>query len=80
MEPRTIRVTAGPGRTYPVHPSLASGPGATQIFLVAPQVIEVPAGATDVIRALADGDLVEVPATLPTPSSSWTVDTTTPVK
>lgn len=66
-----VWVTAGEGRVYPFHPSVASAPGGRHLRLGETDPAErvrVDRTKTDVIRALADGDLVEVDGPLADPA------------
>jgi hypothetical protein len=65
----TIKVTAGAGRTVPLHSSVATAPGARLKLLVAPEVIEVDDTNVHVQRSLADGDLIKA-TDAPSPSSA----------
>lgn len=53
-----IKVTAGEGRLVPVHSSLATAPGATQLMLKPGDEIEVEESHPLVQRQLRNGDFV----------------------
>lgn len=55
-----ITVTAGAGRTVPVHPTIATGPGGTQLLLKPGDELEVDEGNTLVQRWRRNGDFVRV--------------------
>lgn len=68
----TIKVTAGEGRTVPVHSSIATAPGATLLLLKQGDELEVEESNALVQRALRSGDFVRVttkPATKPSKES-----------
>ena len=55
-----ITVTAGPGRTVPMHHTVATGPGGAHLLLGPGDELEVDDAITDVQRRLRAGDLVRV--------------------
>jgi len=55
-----ITVTAGEGRTYPLHPTIATAPGGALRLLGAGDEHEVDDSHTTIQRALRNGDLVKV--------------------
>ncbi len=59
-----IKVTAGAGRTVPIDRTLATAPGAEQLFLQPGDELEVEASHPAVQRQLRSGDLVVVKAPL----------------
>ena len=59
----TIKVTAGEGRTVPVHSSIATAPGAALFYLKAGDELEVEESDTHVQRSLRNGDFVRVAPT-----------------
>lgn len=68
----TITVTAGEGRTVPVHSSIATAPGAQQLFLKPGDELDVEESNYLVQRSLRNGDFVRVkskPATKPAKES-----------
>jgi hypothetical protein len=62
----TIKVTARAGRTVPIHKSIATAPGATQLYLRNGEELEVDESNALVQRMLRPGgDLVRVDAIEP---------------
>jgi hypothetical protein len=55
-----ITVTAGEGRTFPVHHTIATAPGGTLQLLRSGDELEVDDSHTSIQRALRNGDLVRV--------------------
>jgi hypothetical protein len=55
-----ITVTAGNGRTVPIHHSIATGPGGALRLLVTGDELEVDDAHTSIQRSLRNGDLVRV--------------------
>lgn len=55
-----ITVTAGEGRTFPVHHTIATAPGGTLQLLRPGDELEVDDSHTSIQRALRNGDLVRV--------------------
>jgi hypothetical protein len=55
-----ITVTASEGRTYPLHPSIATAPGGALRLLGAGDEHEVDDSHTTIQRALRNGDLMKV--------------------
>ncbi len=55
-----ITVTAGEGRTFPMHPSIATAPGGTLLLLRPGDEFEVDDSHTTIQRALRNGDLVRI--------------------
>ena len=55
-----ITVTAGEGRTYPLHPSIATAPGGALRLLGPGEEHEVDDSHTTIQRALRNGDLMKV--------------------
>jgi hypothetical protein len=65
----TIKVTAGKGRTVPVHSSIATAPGATLLLLREGDELDVEESDALVQRSLRNGDFVRVePKPAPKPS------------
>src|SRR5215470_7201739 len=62
-----ITVTAGEGRTFPVHPSIATAPGGALQLLRPGDELEVDDSHTTIQRALRNGDLVRVANPRPRP-------------
>lgn len=73
MRARTIRgmalitVTAGAGRTVPLHHTIATGPGGTLQYVREGDELEVDDAQTPIQRALRNGDLVRVASPRPRP-------------
>lgn len=66
----TIKVTAGKGRTVPVHSSIATAPGATQLLLREGDELDVDDSNALIQRSLRNGDLVRIaPTTKPSKES-----------
>lgn len=63
-----ITVTAGPGRTVPVHNSIATAPGGTLLYVKPGDELEVDDASTFVQRALRNGDFVRVDKPRPRPA------------
>jgi len=63
-----ITVTAGEGRTFPVHHTIATAPGGTLQLLRPGDELEVDDSHTTIQRALRNGDLVRVNQPRPRPS------------
>lgn len=61
----TIKVTAGEGRTVPIDRTIATAPGAQQLYLKPGTELEVDDTHPAIQRQLRSGDLVVVPATTP---------------
>lgn len=55
-----ITVSAGEGRTFPMHYSIATGPGGTLLLLRPGDELEVNDSDIRIQRALRNGDLVRV--------------------
>jgi hypothetical protein len=55
-----ITVTAGEGRTFPAHHTIATAPGGALLLLRPGDELEVDDGHTSIQRALRNGDLVRV--------------------
>ena len=55
-----ITVTAGEGRTYPVHHTIATAPGGALQLLQPGDELEVDDSHTTIQRSLRNGDLVRV--------------------
>lgn len=65
-----IKVTAGAGRTVPLHSSVATAPGGRLKLLKAPEAIEVEETNLLVQRAMATGDLVRVETVASSPAKT----------
>lgn len=55
-----IKVTAGEGRLVPIDRSIATAPGAQQLYLKPGDELEVDNGHSSIQRQLRSGDLVEL--------------------
>lgn len=55
-----IKVTAGEGRTVPIDRSIATAPGAAQLYLKPGDELDVEASHPAIQRQLRSGDLVEI--------------------
>jgi len=64
-----ITVTAGEGRTFPVHHTIATAPGGALQLLRSGDELEVDDSHTTIQRALRNGDLVKVDKPRPRPPS-----------
>lgn len=62
-----MTVTAGEGRTFPVHHTIATAPGGALQLLRPGDELEVDDSHTSIQRALRNGDLVRVASPRPRP-------------